>query len=137
MQNCTLFDEDPAESARCLFAMPSLALSTGNATMVASAVTQTIQFVLNSGGERRECRGSLPGGQVACLFGVQVWLLAIRVGQVFCCVPRLPPSLPATQRVFPGTNALLLLLLLLLPPAATLDWTMSKLARYYQRKQVG
>ena len=91
MQNCTLFDEDPAESARCLFAMPSLALSTGNATMVASAVTQTIQFVLNSGGERRECRGSLPGGQVACLFGVQVWLLAIRVGQVFVVCPASRP----------------------------------------------
>lgn len=51
-------------------------------------------------------------------------------------MPCLPLSLPATQRVFQGTNALLLLLLLL-PPAATLGWTMSKLARYYQRKQVG
>ncbi len=51
-QNCVMLDEDPAEASRCLFAMPSLALSTNNPTMVATAVTSTIGWLLNSGSWR-------------------------------------------------------------------------------------
>ena len=52
IQNCVMLDEDPAEASRCLFAMPSLALSSNNPTMVATAVTSTIGWLLNSGSWR-------------------------------------------------------------------------------------
>lgn len=56
-----LFDEDPAEAQRCLFAMPSLALATGNAPLVASAVQSTMGWLLAAGGWR-EWRAVGPGG---------------------------------------------------------------------------
>lgn len=45
-----MYDEDPAEALRCLFAMPSLALSTNSQQLVEEAVKSTLGWLLGGGG---------------------------------------------------------------------------------------